>query len=70
MNTKARLYAKSGEFIKELDLPIGFIPQVIFYGTRAFLSLLPARGEYCECACWRATEDTLPEAIMEQEQSG
>jgi hypothetical protein len=52
----AKLFGADGKLVAELDLPEGFIqpPAVIFYGTRAFLGLLAANGQYSECSCWRA----------------
>jgi len=68
-----KLYAADGKFVGELDLPAAFHvpPAVIFYGTRAFLSLLMARGEYRECDCWRAPDPVpLLETAVEVAEQG
>jgi len=58
----ARLFLRNGELVAEIDIPAGLLlmPDVIFFGTRAFHSLLAGRGQYTECSCWRA-----PEAVEE-----
>lgn len=52
----AKLYGNDGKLIKELDVPAGFLPlpDVIFYGAKAFHSILVANGNYHECSCWNA----------------
>lgn len=54
----AKLFGADGKLVKELDIPadVRNYPDVIFYGIRAFHSLLMGRGQYHECTCWRAPE--------------
>lgn len=53
-----KLFGPNGHLFKEIELPKGLLrpPTVIFYGMRAFHSLLVGRGDYHECSCWRAPE--------------
>jgi hypothetical protein len=56
----AKLFLRDGTFVRELEIPaeLNGMPDVIFFGTRAFHSLLAGRGQYTECSCWRAPEES------------
>jgi sugar lactone lactonase YvrE len=58
MNRPIKLFTTDGKLITELELPREFRlpPTVIFYGARAFHSILIATGNYTECSCWRAAQ--------------
>ena len=67
MTRTAKLFLRNGTLVRELEIPpeLNGMPDVIFYGARAFHSLLAGRGQYTECSCWRAPEEPAQEITSE-----